>query len=186
MSCESGSQRVLNRGGHFWYNFNFPMAIGLRKNYRNIRQGYRTSTNGLAKYRLPSSDWTIYCRVPGFLAVVWSGACPTPPPPLPLSTGDTQKNWERETTCWRDKGEKRVGEELNYPTAWRKSVVINESFNILWWDLLSCLWPRSRWTYNFMEISGIIFWDFSDLRFPYTIFHYKPVSNHFCSREEGE
>jgi hypothetical protein len=30
-----------------------------------------------------------------------------PPPPLPStsSTGETQENWERETTCWRERGE---------------------------------------------------------------------------------
>ncbi len=30
---------------------------------------------------------------------------PSPPPPLPTvySTGDTQEDWERETTCWRVK-----------------------------------------------------------------------------------
>ncbi len=140
MSCESGSQRVLNRGGHFWYNFNFPIAIGLRKNYRNIRLTWlqRTSTIGLVSYRLPTHN-----------AQLWLN-------------------------------------ELNYPTAWRKSVVINESFNILWWDLLSCLWSRSRWTYNFVEVSGIIL---RVLRLEVSAYiqcvHYKPVSNHFCSRGGG-
>ncbi len=35
-----------------------------------------------------------------------------PPPPLPSvsSTGDTQEDWERETTCWRER-EEVVGEE---------------------------------------------------------------------------
>ncbi len=42
------------------------------------------------------------------------------PPPLPLttvsSTGDTQEDWERETTCWRERLE-GVGEEPNHTMA---------------------------------------------------------------------
>ncbi len=47
-------------------------------------------------------------RGQGFLAVVWFGsflAHSLPPPPEVSSTGDTQEDWERETTCWRDRGE---------------------------------------------------------------------------------
>ncbi len=47
--------------------------------------------------------WMIY-RGPGFLAVVWFGSSPTSsPPPFPsvCSNGDT--DWERVTTCWRER-----------------------------------------------------------------------------------
>ncbi len=51
--------------------------------------------------------WMNY-RGPGFLAAVWFGFFPLPPSPLLQlisSIGDTQKDWERETTCWRERGE---------------------------------------------------------------------------------
>ncbi len=67
---------------------------------------------------------------------------PIPTPPLPLSTGDTQENWERKTTCRRDKGEKRVGGGAY--DGEKACMVINKSFNTLWWQLSSCLWPRCR------------------------------------------
>jgi hypothetical protein len=57
-------------------------------------------------------DWMMY-RGPDFLVVIWFVSSP-PPPPLPLrsvsSTGDTQWDWEGETTCWEERG-KGVGEE---------------------------------------------------------------------------
>ncbi len=52
--------------------------------------------------------WMVYRR-PGFFDVAWFGSSPR----LLLSvnsTGDTQEAWERETTCWRMRGE-RVGKE---------------------------------------------------------------------------
>ncbi len=44
---------------------------------------------------------------PGFLAVVWFSSSSIPPPLLPsvCLTGDTQEDWERETTFWQERGE---------------------------------------------------------------------------------
>ncbi len=46
-------------------------------------------------------------RGPNFLAVVWFGSTTTLPPILHSvsSTGDTQEDWERETSCWRERWE---------------------------------------------------------------------------------
>ncbi len=65
--------------------------------------------------------WRIY-RGPGFLAVALFWLLPTlSPPSLPSvrSTGDTQEDLERETTCWRGRKGKGVGEELNHSTTRR-------------------------------------------------------------------
>ncbi len=40
---------------------------------------------------------------------------PPPSPPPVSSTGNTQEDWERETSYWRESG-KGVGEEPNYTT----------------------------------------------------------------------
>ncbi len=74
--------------------------------------------------------WTIY-RGPGFLAFVWFGSTPNPLlPPLPSvsSTGDTQEDWEREATCWRQRRE-GVAVEPNHTTA--RSLALYKSFNPL-------------------------------------------------------
>ncbi len=62
----------------------------------------------------------IYRRL-GFLAVVSFSSLPTPSTSLPSvsSTGDTKEDWERETTCWRER-RKGVGEKPNHTIA-RKS-----------------------------------------------------------------
>jgi hypothetical protein len=63
------------------------------------------------------------CRGPGFLAVVWFGSSPNgPPPPFPSasSTGDTQEDRERETTC--SKGGRGVGGR-----EWGRSQIIHYS-----------------------------------------------------------
>jgi hypothetical protein len=41
--------------------------------------------------------------------------------------------------------------------------------------------PEAEFMNNFLEV-GAKSWEFSDLRFPYTIFTLQTVSNHFCSR----
>ncbi len=57
-------------------------------------------------YLVESSQyWMTYRRV-GFLAVIrFCYSYSLYPPPLSVSTtGDTQEDWERETTCWRERG----------------------------------------------------------------------------------
>jgi hypothetical protein len=46
-------------------------------------------------------------RGPGFLAVAWFGSSLTPSPLLSSvgSSDDTQEDWERETSCWRESEE---------------------------------------------------------------------------------
>jgi hypothetical protein len=53
------------------------------------------------------------------------------PPLLSVSsTGDTQEDWETDTTCWRDRGE---GKEPNYtPQESLVGLVLYQSFNTLW------------------------------------------------------
>ncbi len=46
--------------------------------------------------------WIIY-REPGFQAVVWIGF----PTSSPVSKHDSQEDWERETTCWWERGRGR-------------------------------------------------------------------------------
>ncbi len=81
--------------------------------------------------------WMIY-RGPGFLAVKWFASSPAPPPPNSLpsvsSTGDTQEDWERETTCWRERG----GGGGWGATA--KRLVKYKSFNILWAAIRNITW----------------------------------------------
>jgi hypothetical protein len=58
----------------------------------NIVQGFYISVN-------PTEYWIIY-RGLGFLAAV----VPRPPPLSSMSlTGDTQEDWVRETSCWRER-----------------------------------------------------------------------------------
>jgi len=54
------------------------------------------------------------------------------PPSLPSvsSTGDTQKDWERETTCWLDRGLGGVGAR-SYILR-RENLVLYKWFNTLW------------------------------------------------------
>jgi hypothetical protein len=69
--------------------------------------------------------------ISGFLAVVWFGSSPTPSsPPLPLvsSAGNTQEDWERETNCWRERGE---GVERSLIIRRRESLVLHKSINTL-------------------------------------------------------
>ncbi len=72
--------------------------------------------------------WMVF-RGPGFLAVKWLSSSPTPFPPLPSvrSTGDTQEDWEIETSFWRDRRES--GEELNWTLARKPDPL--ESFTTL-------------------------------------------------------
>jgi hypothetical protein len=51
-----------------------------------------------------SNQWFIEGQA--FRGVVWFGSSSPPPPPPSVSlTGDTQEDWETETTCWRERGE---------------------------------------------------------------------------------
>ncbi len=67
--------------------------------------------------------WMIY-RGPGILAVVWFGPSPNPPPPPSVrSTSDIQEDWERETTCWQERG----GQEPNLTTGRKPGPLVYHS-----------------------------------------------------------
>ncbi len=54
--------------------------------------------------------------------MIWLLAQPSPPHPSVSSTGDTQEDWERETTCWRETGgrgwEGKVAKLYDRKKAW--------------------------------------------------------------------
>ncbi len=91
--------------------------------------GSITWTVQLRKY------WMIY-RGSGFFAVVWFGSSPTPSPHL-LSlnlTGGTQKDWERNTTCWRENGGGGRGRARSRIIQQQDSLALCKSFNTLWYN----------------------------------------------------
>ncbi len=51
--------------------------------------------------------------------------------------------------------------------------------------LITILLKPTSWTYNFVEVSGHNLESSQTWVFQIQCLHYKPVSNHFCSREEG-
>ncbi len=56
-----------------------------------------------SRFGSESTYCTIY-REPDILAVVWFNSSPIPSTlPSVGSTGDAQEDWERETTCWRER-----------------------------------------------------------------------------------
>ncbi len=61
--------------------------------------------------------WMIYSG-PSFLAVVWFGSSTTPHPLSVCSTGSTQEDWERETTCWRERGGGRGAKLYDRKKSW--------------------------------------------------------------------
>ncbi len=64
--------------------------------------------------RFAIENWMIY-RGPGFLIAVWFGSSP----PCPVDRrDDTQADWERETTCWRDRREGKRAESSDGEKAW--------------------------------------------------------------------
>jgi hypothetical protein len=69
--------------------------------------------------------WMIY-RWPGFPTVDWLGSYPTPSPLIPSvsSNGDTQEDWGRETTYWRERGRSQIIRP-------QESLVLYKSFNYL-------------------------------------------------------
>ncbi len=67
-------------------------------------------------------------RGPSFLAVVWFGSSPTPSTHLP--SGDTQEDWEKETTCWRERGGK----------VWARSRTIRPQDCLVLYKLFNTLW----------------------------------------------
>jgi hypothetical protein len=66
--------------------------------YRNTSRD-----NAFDRYIVFYRVYWMVCIGQGLLAVVWFGSSPTLPP-LVSSTGDTQKDWEIETSCWRKRG----------------------------------------------------------------------------------
>ncbi len=104
----------------------------------------------------------IYCdrlgqRVlwPGFLAVVRFGSSPTPSPPLPSvsSTGGTQKDWERDTSCWRERV--RRGWARNRIIRPQESLVLYKSFNTLWLCTSCCVIPLIQ----YKIAVGVVLWN---------------------------
>jgi hypothetical protein len=70
--------------------------------------------------------------------MIWLLPHPLPPFPSVSSTGGTQEDWERETTCWRG----RWGMGRSQIIQRWESLVLYKSFNTLWlfWSVLgSCL-----------------------------------------------
>ncbi len=82
--------------------------------------------------------WMVYRR-PGFLVVVWLLSHSLPPSnPATISTGYTPEDCERETTCWRERGE-GLREEPNHTTVKSLGPLHwNHAFNTLWGSEFSC------------------------------------------------
>ncbi len=61
----------------------------------------------------------------------WNDFAPPPPshPSLPSSTGDTLEDWERETTCWQERGKVGGGGAKSYDG--KKAWSLYKSFNTL-------------------------------------------------------
>ncbi len=68
----------------------------------------------------------------GFLAIVWFGSSPTCSPPLPSvsSTGDTQQDHEKKTSCWRERGGR----------GWARSGIIRTQEYLVLYKLFNTLW----------------------------------------------
>ncbi len=70
----------------------------------------------ICRHRLHTREYRMIYKGPGFPAVIWFSSSPIPSPLSPVSNlcrrSDTQEDWERETTCWREGG-RGVGEEPN-------------------------------------------------------------------------
>ncbi len=82
------------------------------------------SYKGMREWGTRREYWIIY-RGPCFLAVLWFVSSPTPSPlPSISSTDDTQEDWERKTSCERERRGGGRGPE--------ESLVLYKSFNILW------------------------------------------------------
>ncbi len=84
----------------------------------------------------PREYWMKY-RGPDFLAVVWFGSSPPPPLPSVSSTGGTQEDWERETTCWRQREE---GGKIKQP---QESLALYK-----WFNTLCCAYTHTCYLYS--------------------------------------
>ncbi len=90
--------------------------------------------NLIASERLVQTrEYLMYYRGPVFLVVVWLGSFPLsfPPPPLPSVswTGDTQEDWEGETTGWR---EREGGGGRSQIIRQRENLVLYNTVHTLW------------------------------------------------------
>jgi hypothetical protein len=122
----------------------FPCWLGIF-----VQTVMRISICRLTQYErsyLPSYSreyWTIYGG-PGFLAVIWFGSTPTLSP-LPTSVswvGETHEVCDRESTCWRERGE---GTESYDPKkAWPSIKHSILSAQILLWGVVHVFSP-SQW-----------------------------------------
>jgi hypothetical protein len=92
--------------------------------------------------------WMIY-RGPGFLAVVWFGSSSFPATPFPSHVskldGDTQEDWERETTFWRERGREGGWVRIRIIRPQKSMmVVLYKSFNTLWLSPYNIRTSRDR------------------------------------------
>ncbi len=104
--------QAFSMGGKLWYTVTRIKLT--REHYSNCKL-----------QRVPGY-WMVN-RGPSFLAV-WLLAHP-PSLSSVSSTGDTQEDWERETTCWRERGR----------TKRQESLVLYKSFNPLRQTVTACL-----------------------------------------------
>ncbi len=91
------------------------LPVQLRSTQGDWWNGHKTEEINVNNHSI-KRYWMIY-RGPYFLAVVymkWLLSHPPPPVPLESSTGDTQEDWERETTCWRERGDEGGGGAKSY------------------------------------------------------------------------
>ncbi len=75
--------------------------IGQRHTHIQRKMPKETRT---CRANIPTREYRMIFRGPGFLAVIWFCSSAPPPPPSVISTGGTQEGWETETTCWWEKG----------------------------------------------------------------------------------
>ncbi len=101
---------------------------------RGGKQKSELRGRGRGSYR---EYWMVY-RKPGFLAVIWLYPHPLPPSPATISTDDTPEDCERETTCWRERGE-GLREVPNHTTVKKLGHLHrNHAFITLWGSEFSC------------------------------------------------
>ncbi len=88
-------------------------------------------------------EYLMIYKGPSFLALVWFSSLltPSPSPLLPgSSTDDTQEDWERETSCWRERegGRGCARSPIIRP---QESLILYKPFNTLWSTVFASLAP---------------------------------------------
>ncbi len=132
---------------------------GLGRGYPERTQWFLEDWEGVYPERI---EWFIKGQA---LSVVCFGSSPTPSPPLSLPlaslTGDTQKVWERETTCW---GKSRTrGWARSRIIRPQESLILNKSFNTLWvtHPILKCPCLKCFFYQQYFTTLFYAFWCFS-------------------------